>query len=69
MNTKQTILQNARVCEIRDRASLVAGLCRPPAIVELSSASRRGAGDRRRLLLLLARERRRNAQLAKLIEE
>ena len=66
---KLAILQSARIAELRDRATLVAGLCKAPTVVEFPHSSRRGADDRRRLLLLLARERRRNASLAKLLEE
>lgn len=66
---KLAILQSARIAELRDRASSVAALCKPPAVVELPPASRHGVDDRRRLLLLLAHERRRNSKLAKLIEE
>ena len=63
---KLAILQSARLAELRDRAALVADLCKPSAVVELPG----GNDDRRRFLLrLLARERRRNASLVKLIEE
>jgi len=60
--TPQTILQAARVAELRALASSTATLCRPPAAVELPR-TRDGNSGRRLLLLLLARERRRNARL------
>lgn len=58
----QTILQFARVAELRETASSVAALCRQPAVVELPR-TRSGDNGRRRLLMLLVRERRRNAAL------
>jgi hypothetical protein len=67
---KLAILQSARIAELRDRASLVASVCKPSAVVELSRNSRRGAADdRRRFLMLLAHERRRNSKLVELLEE
>jgi hypothetical protein len=60
MNDLRQILIRARVAELRDSASSVAKLCRPPAVVELRRSS---DGGRRVLLQLLARERRRSAKL------
>jgi len=61
--TPQTILQGARVAELRRRANALAVLVRPPPTLRSPrSAARRGL-ERRRFLLLLAHERRRSARL------
>ena len=59
----QAILQSARIAELRESATAVATLCKPPAVVELPRTRDDGNSGRRRLFLLLARERRRNARL------
>jgi hypothetical protein len=61
----QSILQSARVAELRTQADTVAAATRRAPPIELSRDS--GQADRRRLLLLLARERRRNAALLELL--
>jgi hypothetical protein len=58
----QTILQSARIAELKAQADELAALVRPPPVVEIARSPR--GTDYRRLLLLLALERRRNARLA-----
>jgi hypothetical protein len=57
----QTILQSARIAELRAAANALAMACKRPAPVILSRLS--SSARDRRLLLLLARERRRSARL------
>jgi hypothetical protein len=59
----QSILQSARIAELRTQADTLAAAVRHPPI-ELPHDTR---AARRRLLLLLARERRRNAALLELL--
>jgi lambda repressor-like predicted transcriptional regulator len=61
--TPQTILQGARVAELRHRANVLAALVRPPPALRSPRLSARHGLERRRFLLALARERRRSARL------